>query len=244
VARTGLGGPGERRLNNGRFNDDRVTGSPLAGYDGEDRFYLIPTDAGILRLDSALQPVAIHVPPFPGLAEGKTPEVLLALAPDRFAYATAEGRYSLGPERLELGPLAIAAPDDYLLEDIRRGQDGSYLARWVTRDQKGRTRLRAEDFSTFPINRRYFDLRAVPRFVQRRLQWGDPQPWLMLDFEPGRIVFGIQEDGRQFVQPLPAGFTLMEPLFTDRGVLLIGAREMWHIDVATLLDQLMAQTAP
>jgi hypothetical protein len=75
-----VGGAGARRLVAGQFGDDIVTGPPVTGRDGATVYYLLPTRAGVLRLDRALSKTLIHMPPFQGLPQGRTPSAVLMLA--------------------------------------------------------------------------------------------------------------------------------------------------------------------
>ncbi|MBX2998828.1 MAG: hypothetical protein KF893_09990 [Caldilineaceae bacterium] len=74
-----VGGVGARRLEAGQFGDNVVLGPPATGRDEEGIFYLLPTRAGVLRLDHTLAATSIHVPPFNGLPIDAAPSAVLML---------------------------------------------------------------------------------------------------------------------------------------------------------------------
>jgi hypothetical protein len=239
VALNGLGGPGERTLIKGRFSDNWLLGLPVSIKREDALVYLLPTEAGVVETDVNLVPQAVHVPPFDGLDPKQAPKALLAQADGTVLYAGVNTLHQLS-DRTEVGPLQVAAPDDYQLEHMTWETAGDIQVTWRDLDHRGWTRLRGKDFASYPRERLYVDLSKQPAFIENRIALGDPQPWLWLDFEEKRFKAKLQDSDSSLVVDLPLGFQLLTAIPAGERLLLIGHQRLMQLDLNELLRDMIA----
>lgn len=234
-ARNDVGSAGLRLLLEGRFNDDRVLGFPLNTNEG----FLVPTYAGVLVIDRNGDAQTIHTPPFPGLPEKDVPSVLLR-RDSSVIYAGRTAFHELFDSRTQVAGLGIAAPDNYRLESIMPLAHGAWQAYWRDGEDRGFTRLRNEDMGTYPANQLYLDLSQTETFIAHRLEWGNPDPWLLLNFEGETIRVQSRDQVYQTQLTLPPNFQLVKPLTLGQHLILFGKHQIFKLNSARLATEVFS----
>jgi hypothetical protein len=77
------------------------------------------------------------------------------------------------------------------------------------------------------------------KFVQHRIQWKDPQPWLQLDFKSNRIDASWLGSDQPFLVRISETFELLTPVIFKQRLLLIGKQELMEVS----LERVMVEAA-
>ncbi len=221
----GVGGSGGRRLQQGRFTDDMVVGLPLTGLDGEAAVYWIPTRAGVLQLDQSLAYQAIHLPPFAGLPADASPSALVTLDTLAPAYLGSDALYTLGPPRSPAGrlPQPVDSPDSRL--ELTGGPGTTLLLQGTAESQAAWCYLDGTSLSPLQCNSLAVDLSEMEQFKACRLQWGSPEPWLLINLSSDRPTIEQRDPAGSVALDLPADLPLVAPALYVRDHIFLFARQ-------------------
>ena len=115
----GAARPGERRLVDGRFTDDVITGAPVSGANGRRTFTLVPTAAAVMWWDSEGRLVDMHAPPFQGKPD--VPRLLQWTAGGPPAYVADGTLYSLERDDRPSGSWTVRLPPKAVFERLGSG---------------------------------------------------------------------------------------------------------------------------
>ena len=110
---------GERRLVDGRFTDEVITGAPVTGTKDRRTFTLVPTSAAVMWWDDAGQVVDMHAPPFQGKPD--VPRLLQWTADGSPAYVADGTLYSLENDDKPRGSWTVRLPPDAVFERLASG---------------------------------------------------------------------------------------------------------------------------
>ncbi|MDJ0839221.1 MAG: hypothetical protein QNK37_22075 [Acidobacteriota bacterium] len=244
VGRNTRGGSARRTMSEGRFLDDTVTGRPLAVADENGVNYLVPTKAGILTMNAALQTTAVRVGPFPGLSEDTTPHVLFDPHGDgRIAYASPRAFRYLDGEGGVLAELKLDAPPGSRLTGISPRPGGAWRLDWTEDDKPGWNRLRGEDMGAFPGRTRYIDIRGLEKFQENRIAWGDPTPLLLAGFKENTIVLRLEDFQSELPVNLPQDFQLVAQVVAGNRLLVFGKNHLFEVSLEQAVDELFKSLA-
>ncbi|MBC7814234.1 MAG: hypothetical protein H7175_23975, partial [Burkholderiales bacterium] len=220
----GIGGAALRELEDGRFTDDIVTGLPITGQQGGALTYWLPTQAGVSQLDADLVLETIHGGDFDGLPAGETPIALYLYnnIPTYFAdgtlYELDQQREALVPDffdtALIVSEILAASGQAARLQQV----DGQ----WVYVEADGETL----------VNTLAVDGSSSPGLTRRG--YGSAQ--ITVRIENNRATVQLNGAGAATLD-LPDGFELIDALWFDDRVLLIGRRDLLEINIASALAQ-------
>jgi hypothetical protein len=119
LAAAGAARAGERRLVDGRFTDEVVTGTPVAGTRNGRPFLLVPTAAAVMWWDAAGQVANIHAPPFQGKPD--VPRLLQWTPGGSPAYVADGTLYSLEDDEKPRGSWTVQLPPKATFERLASG---------------------------------------------------------------------------------------------------------------------------
>jgi hypothetical protein len=148
-----------RRLQEGRFTDDRVLGYPVGGEDQRGLYYLLPTAAGALRMDAAMTPTGIYPLETLTLQQGSAPSVLFIdyrTDPNRSRplYLGKNGLYPLeqvpGSDSVPLFKPKKHVPPDAVIIGLEEGPQDFIRILWQKDNRQGWTLVNPStvDYST------------------------------------------------------------------------------------------------
>lgn len=231
-----IGGASSRQLVAGRFPDDVIIGAPAVAGERESMSYWLPTQAGVLHLESDLRRDGIQAPPFAGMDADAPPSTLYMLSPDAPLYLTQDGFHRLDASRSPVsGTLDLpATATSFAVEEDAHGK---MLVHWRTSEGRGWNLVEQESLRSSGQNILPIDLSRLSKFVERRIAWGDPEPWLTAQVGADAVQFFSFDSTQSKTIPIPE-LHLLRPFVVDERLLLIGEQALWEIS----LEQAMLET--
>lgn len=226
-----IGGTAVRHLETGRFTDDVVIGLPVTGQDADGIFYLLPTQAGVLRLDRDLGVERIHTPSFADLPEGIAPRVLFMHDVENAIYAGQQAFHYLDAVRQPVDGFGPTVPQGAELRAVEDGPQNFVRLRWTTQGERGWHLARRHDLAPLLFNSLLVDLLQLDEFSEHRAEWGYPEPWMGLGFVPDGVEVRRLDSARSFLITLPEGFDLLVPIVAQERLLLIGEHELLDVNL-------------
>ncbi len=240
VVAPGKGGEGERIMRDGRFNDDTVTGVPVALREGDALTYLVPTAAGILHMEAGLRKQAISAD-FAGLPVGSAPTALYLWAADTPAYLAGGALYSLADDQ-RLLDLPLDLPDGAIIRSIEDGPRDLLLVKWSADGKRGWSLFARTVGLPATRNRLLLDLSLLGRYQQRRVEWGASVDLAELAVADDRVELFWPNPAQAYAFPYPAGLDLVAAIGYGERLLLFGRHELYEVNLEPAL--LQAHQAP
>ena len=235
------GGSAKRKMEAGRFTDDIVLGLPISAKDEEGIYYLVPTEAGILRLDQTLNSRGIYPGESLKTPDGKAPSVLFADSrsnPKKILYMVQDGSHLLPASTSGSGPVSylkfpVHAPDEAVVLAVEEGPQDFVRVRWEKENQRGWSLLNLDKARTEESNALYVNLREFDKFHSSRERWGKPgtEPWMRVRIISHRMEFLLHGVDRPFRMDLPASLTFLAAVVKGKRLLLIGRTDLWEINL-------------
>jgi hypothetical protein len=157
---------GERRLVDGRFTDEVITGAPVTGARNGRSFTLVPTSAGVMWWDAAGQAADMHAPPFQGKPDA--PRLLQWTAGGSPAYVADGTLYSLEHDDQPRGSWTVRLPPKAVFERLGSGPGPLLSIDWSQDGRRHHTvvdpRNSAVSHDEIPV-----DARRIPAYFQRAM---------------------------------------------------------------------------
>jgi hypothetical protein len=162
----GAARPGERRLVDGRFTDEVITGAPVTGSKNRRSFTLVPTSAGVMWWDAAQQVADMHAPPFQGKPD--VPRLLQWTVGGSPAYVADGTLYSLENDEKPRGSWTVRLPPKAVFERLGIGPGPLLSIDWSEDGRRHHTVVDPRNSSVshddIPI-----DARRIPAYFQRAM---------------------------------------------------------------------------
>jgi len=200
--------------------------------------------AGALGLDRELPSLAVQPPALAGLPAGKAPAVLFKPDAETVIYAGSNAFYRLEGAQEEVARLDIDAPALATLRGLVRGDRDALQIQWEANGRRGWNRLRSSDYTSYPDSAYFINLAAFDKFVERRIAWGDPSPWMTVAFDARYLDMGLQGFPRRFRIHLPRELDLVAPMLAGERLLLIGRHDLLEVDLNRVLGEIGATLEP
>lgn len=240
-------GGATRQLRAGRFTDDLVAGPPVTGLVDGRPSYLLPTLAGVLRLDERLVRTGIIGEGFTGLAAsgtpaGGVPSALFMLNPTTPAYLGDDGLYRLGEPGAPREPLPLAVPQGARLLAVEDGPFEFMRVRWLAGETRGSSLISRDTPGAGVVGRLPLNASDFRPFTDRRGTLGASSPWLWVTLEPGQVIITRQDTNASQTVALPAGWRTVEPVMVGGAgrhrLALIGNHELLEINLDRIVEEL------
>jgi hypothetical protein len=218
-----------RQLVHGRFTDDEAVGLPVTGIDHGAIYYLVPTRAGVLRLDRDLTRTAVSTPTA-GLGGGQEPSVLYMWSPARAAYLAAGQFYSLDNQQLLAG-WTLASPSGTTVVAVGDGGQGDLNVQWMqARSPAWGVFSRQSGLAVEPADSVTVDLHALSRYQDYLMQWGQPPASAVVAFAPDHAsMYWPVGHTNDFAYPAP--LTTIDAVQYGRRVLVIGSHDLYEFNL-------------
>jgi hypothetical protein len=162
----GAARPGERRLVDGRFTDEVITGAPVTGKKNRRLFTLVPTSAGLMWWDATGHVVDMHAPPFQGKAD--VPRLLQWTAGGSPAYLADGTLYSLENDDKPRGSWTVRLTPKAIVERLGSGPGPLLSIDWSEDGRRHHTVVDPRNGSVshddIPV-----DARRIPAYFQRAM---------------------------------------------------------------------------
>jgi hypothetical protein len=162
----GAARPGERRLVDGRFTDEVITGAPVTGTKDRRSFTLVPTAAAVMWWDGRGHIADMHAPPFQGKPD--VPRLLQWTAGGAPAYVADGTLYSLEHDDKPRGSWTVRLPPKAVFERLGSGPGPLLSIDWSEDGRRHHTVVDPRNGSVshddIPI-----DARKIPAYFQRAM---------------------------------------------------------------------------
>ena len=218
-----------RQLEHGRFTDDETVGLPVTGIDHGAIYYLVPTRAGVLRLDRDFTRTAVSTPTA-GLGGGQVPSVLYMWSPGRAAYLAGGQFYSLDNQQLLAG-WKLASPSGTTIVAVGDSGQGDLNVQWML-DQAPAWGVfsRQSGLAVQPADTVTVDLHALSRYQDYLMQWGQPPASAVVAFAPDHAsMYWPVGHTNDFAYPAP--LSAIDAVQYGRQVLVVGFRDLYEFNL-------------
>lgn len=223
-------GVSERVLMQGRFVDDLLIGLPITGQDETGIYYLIPTQAGVVRMTDELVRTFIYATPFEGATE--PPRALFMNDQSQPIYATHAGFFHLEGSQEKL-PVNLDLPKDAQLVALEAGPEEMLRLRWKKAGQPGWQLIERSSLHTSPANTQLIDFSRFESYVEHRSRLGDEKS-MVVRWGVDHFEFSMGEH-EPLTLDLPRGFDLIQPILWRERLLLLGRQDLQEIDLAQVM---------
>jgi len=246
AASTGSNGQVRRKLENGRFTDNIVLGLPVPWQTKEGSYYLLPTKAGILRLNQSLLPTDIYAKATvsgnknPNTddasgAEHSAPSVLYIDAKANQPLYLAQGMFfSFGTEASATGNVSLSrvyVPEGGTALAVEDGPQDFMRIRWEKNGVRGWTLMNPDGQRVEEDNSIYVNLSNFDQFISHRDQWGNVPPWMRVKLGVGELEFLLHQSQKPFRLPLPQTSRILAAFVNSTHLLLIGKTTMYRVNL-------------
>ena len=241
----------ERRINNGRFQDDIVTGLPVIESLGKNNYYLVPTQAGILRIDTHFQTKDIYpveALPFQNNTSSSVVFIDQRTNPQKpqALFLAAGAFHSLENPAIIVSyfsPLISKGKDILAIEE---GPQDFIRVRWK---YKGSSSSLSIPWTLIdPANPKnnqpqclYVNLRNSSRFrhlMSERKSGYSSAPWMRVQFIGNQIEFLLYGSSRPYILQIPNFTSLVEAVVHESTLFVIGPAQVWEINLEKVLNSL------
>jgi hypothetical protein len=209
--------------------------------------YLLPTLAGVLRLDERLVRTGIIGEGFTRIAAngtpaGSVPSALFMLDPSTPAYLGDDGLYRLGQPGAPREPLPLALPPGARLLAVEDGPFDFMRVRWLAGETRGSSLISRETPGAGVVGRLPLNVSEFRPFTDRRGTLGASSPWLWVTVEPGQVILTRQDTNDSQIVTLPAGWRTIEPVIVGGAgrhrLVLIGGNDVLEINLDRIVEEL------
>jgi hypothetical protein len=227
-----------RQLVTGRFSDDIVLGLPVSDTDENGLYYLLPTRAGVMRLDRTLNASSIY----PAVSPASAPAVLFVdkrSVPGKALYLDQNGFHPVTAPGAAVPYAAPRVPAGAVIVSIEEGPQDFVRVRWKKGDQTGQREYEREErgwtlfdpASKKPGNEEsntfFVNLQKFPGF--RGLDQN--QSWMRVRVAPAYLEFLRYGAESPIKMNLPEPLKLLTAFVKDKRLLLIGRTHLWEINL-------------
>jgi hypothetical protein len=236
----GAARPGERRLVDGRFSDEVITGAPVTGTRDGRTFTLVPTSAAVMWWDEAGQITDMYAPPFQ--AKPEVPRILQWTAGGTPAYLADGTLYSLEDDEKPRGSWTVRLPANAVLERLADGPGPLLSIDW---SQDGRRHHSVVDprngsvsHDDIPI-----DARRIPAYFQRAMTEASHDGLIRLRLRDGVVSAFGGRDGWPIVEA-DGSFQLLAGFSRGARAILVGPHHLVELNMERIARAVYSGQTP
>jgi len=236
-ARNSRGAESDRRMVDGRFNDDRLIGPPATGRDAAGLYYLFPTQAGVVKLDKTLRAQRLDASPFDGLMD-KSPGAVQIIGSQE-VYAGSNGLYSLDGLRTPL-TLTYQLPPGTTILGLDIGAYDSLSLRWQAGSERGWTLFNQSPNVGSAEHALSVYVGDYVKYLENQADWGQNPPWLALQYTNGQIDV-LAAPHRTFNYQITNPFNLVTSILWQDQLFIIGEQELYQMNMSKTVLELLGK---
>jgi hypothetical protein len=236
----GTARPGERRLVDGRFTDEVITGAPVTGTKNRRSFTLVPTSAAVMWWDADGQVADMHAPPFQ--AKPDVPRLLQWTAGGSPAYLADGTLYSLENDDKPHGSWTVRLPPKAVFERLGSGPGPLVSIDWSEDGRRHHTVVDPRNGSVshddIPI-----DARKIPAYFRRAMTAQSQDGLIRLRLRDHVISAYAASEGWPIVET-DDSFQLLAGVSRGRRAILIGPRHLIELNMERIARAVYSGQSP
>ncbi len=236
----GAARPGERRLVDGRFTDEVITGAPVTGLKNRQSLTLVPTSAGLMWWDATGQVVDMHAPPFQGKAD--VPRLLQWTAGGSPAYVADGTLYSLENDEKPPGSWTVQLPPQAIFERLSNGPGPLLSIDWSDGGRRHHTVVDPRNGSVshddIPI-----DARQIPAYFQRAMTEQSQDGLIRLRLRDHVVSAYAASEGWPIVET-DDSFQLLAGVSHGTRAILVGPRHLFELNMERIARAVYSGASP
>ena len=223
----GAARPGERRLVDGRFTDEVITGAPVSGANERASFTLVPTAAAVMWWDAAGRVVDMHAPPFQGKSD--VPRLLQWTAGSPPAYVADGTLYSLERDDKPRGSWTVRLPPKAVFERLASGPGPLLSIDW---SEDGRRHHSVVDPRNGSISHDDIpvDARRIPAYFRRAMTEQSQDGLIRLRLRDRVVSAYAANEGWPIVEA-DDSFQLLAGVSRGTRAILVGPRHLIELNM-------------
>jgi hypothetical protein len=250
---TGSSGQVKRQLENGRFSDDIVLGLPASGTDISGNYLLLPTGAGIVKLNTQLSPIDIFIARAGSSATGASGQDQTASSVVYMDTGSNQPYYLNGSQfhPLPLSNVSAALLHPFQLKlnmpagarvlSVEDGPQDFMRVNWQSQTRRGWTLINPSDNSRIEeFNTVYVNISNFTKYISNRDQWGSIPPWLRVHLKPSETEFLIFNSLQPYRLALPRETNIHSAIIDQKRLILIGKTHLWEINLEKAMESAKA----
>jgi hypothetical protein len=231
---------GERRLVDGRFTDEVITGAPVTGTKNRDTFTLVPTSAGVLWWDETGRAADMHAPPFQGKPD--VPRLLQWTADGSAAYVADGTLYSLEHDDKPHGSWTVRLPPKAIFERLGSGPGPLLSIDWSQDGRRHHTVVDPRN-STVSHDDIPIDARKIPAYFQRAMTEQSHDGLIRLRLRDHIVSAYAGSEGWPIVE-VDDSFQLLAGVSHGTRAILVGPRHLIELNMERIARAVYSGTPP
>jgi hypothetical protein len=237
---TGAARAGERRLVDGRFTDEVITGAPVTGTKNRRTFTLVPTSAGVMWWDEAGRGADMHAPPFQGKPD--VPRLLQWTAGGPASYVADGTLYSLEHDDKPGGSWTVRLPPKAIFERLGSGPGPLLSIDWSQDGRRHHTVVDPRNGSVshddIPI-----DARKIPAYFQRAMTAQSNDGLIRLRLRDRIVSAYAGNEGWPIVE-VDDSFQLLAGVSRGTRAILVGPRHLIELNMERVARAVYSGKSP
>jgi hypothetical protein len=236
----GAARPGERRLVDGRFTDEVITGAPVTGTKNGRSLTLVPTSAAVMWWDAAGQVVDMHAPPFQGKPDA--PRLVQWTAGGSPAYVADGTLYSLENDDRPRGSWTVRLPPKAVFERLGSGPGPLLSIDWTEDGRRHHSVVDPRNGSVshddIPI-----DARKIPAYFQRAMTDPSHDGLIRLRLRDHVVSAYAGSEGWPIVEA-DDSFQLLAGISRGTRAILVGPRHLIELNMERIARAVYSGDSP
>jgi hypothetical protein len=232
--------PGERRLVDGRFSDEVITGPPVTGTTNRGSFTLVPTAAAVMWWDAAGRVVDMHAPPFQG--KPGVPRLLQWTAGGSPEYVADGTLYSLENDDKPRGSWTVRLPPKAVFERVGSGPGPLLSIDWSEDGRRHHSVVDPRNGSVshdeIPI-----DARKIPAYFQRAMTVSSHDGLIRLRLRDHVVSAYATSEGWPIVEA-DDSFQLLGGVSRGTRAILVGPRHLIELNMERIARAVYSGASP
>ena len=237
---TGAARAGQRRLIDGRFTDEVITGAPVTGRKNRRSFTLVPTSAGVMWWDEAGRAADMHAPPFQGKPD--VPRLLQWTAGGSAAYVADGTLYSLEHDDKPRDSWTVRLPPKAIFERLGSGPGPLLSIDWSEDGRRHHTVVDPRNSSVshddIPI-----DARKIPVYLQRAMAERSHDGLIRLRLRDHIVSAYAASEGWPIVE-VDDSFQLLAGVSRGTRAILVGPRHLIELNMERIARAVYSGKSP
>ena len=236
----GASRPGERRLVDGRFTDEVITGAPVTGVKNGRTFTLVPTSGAVMWWDAAGRVADMHAPPFQGKPDA--PRLLQWTAGGSPAYVADGTLYSLESDDRPSGSWTVRLPPKAVFERLASGPGPLLSIDWSEDGRRHHTVVDPRNGSVshddIPI-----DARKIPAYFRRAMTDASHDGLIRLRLRDHVVSAYATSEGWPIVET-DDSFQLLAGVSRGTRAILVGPRHLIELNMERVARAVYSGESP